>query len=538
MGNTVQEQFTLVVLETSDIHGNIVPIHYANNRPNDVGMAKIATLLKRERRMNEHIIMLDNGDLIQGTPLEYHHARIDNHPADPMVLTLNHLQYDAAVFGNHEFNYGQDVLQKAIQESKFPWLSANIVKSGTQEPYYGKPYLLKEFPNGIKVGVLGFTTQYIPNWENPHHIKGIEFLDAVETAKKWVPFLREQEQVDVVVVSYHGGFERDPETGEQTEQLTGENQAYQFCQEVPGIDVLLTGHQHRAIAGITINGVTIVQPSHQGRKLGKVTIVLNKQEGGWRIAEKRSELISVEGIAPDQAVLELTKAYEQATQVWLDQPIGKVNGDMMIEDPLEIQTKDNPLIEFLNKVQMEAANTSISNTALFDLEAPGFKRDVTMRDIVSNYIYPNTLRVIRITGQDIKDALEKSATYFAESQGGKIEVNPRFTTPKPQHYNYDMWEGIEYKMNISRPSGQRVVMLNYKGKPLDLAQEYDVVMNNYRAGGGGNYTMFQGKPAVREITTDMTELIANYFMQHQVVEATVNHNWEVIRDLERPLEGV
>ena len=151
-----------------------------------------------------------------------------------------------------------------------------------------------------------------------------------------------------------------------------------------------------------------------------------------------------------------------------------------------------------------------------------------MRAVVSNYIYPNTLKVIRITGQDMKDALEQSASYFEQYDGKEIKVNPSFITPKPQHYNYDMWEGIEYLIDISKPIGERIVKLEYKGKPVEPEKEYDVVMNNYRASGGGNYFMYQNKPVIKEIPTDISEIIANYILENKVVKATVNHNWKVI----------
>jgi 2',3'-cyclic-nucleotide 2'-phosphodiesterase/3'-nucleotidase len=205
-------------------------------------------------------------------------------------------------------------------------------------------------------------------------------------------------------------------------------------------------------------------------------------------------------------------------------------GDMVVTDPMRVRLKDSPLIEFINRVQMELSGALISNTALFDNSSPGFPANVTMRDIVSNYIYPNTLKVIRITGQDIKDALEQSASYFKTYTGGQVEVSDKFRTPKPQHYNYDMWEGITYRLNISRPVGERVVQLDYEGSPIDLSATFDVVLNNYRAGGGGNYTMFQGKPVVKDIPTDVAELLASYIMERGTIEAACNDNWEVVHD--------
>ncbi|KQX52055.1 2', 3'-cyclic nucleotide 2'-phosphodiesterase [Paenibacillus sp. Root444D2] len=506
----------------------MLPIHYANNQPNDVGLSKVAALIAAERKKEAHVIVIDNGDLIQGTPLAYHHARLNNGPIDPMVLGLNYAGYDAAVIGNHEFNYGLRVLRKAVQESMFPWLCANIVDAESGKPFLGKPYLIKELPDGVRIGILGLTTPYIPNWENPDHIEGLRFEDALESAKKWVKFLKENEQVDAVVVSYHGGFERHLTTGEPTEPLTGENQGYQLCMEVEGIDVLLTGHQHRSIAGAEINGVVIVQPGTAGVSLGKVELELSKIEGKWRIDAKKSELLSVANIEADQKLIELVSSYEAKTQEWLDQPIGKLSGDMLVKDPMQIRLKDNALIEFINRVQMELSGAAISNTALFDNVSPGFPADITMRDIVSNYIYPNTLKVIRISGQDIKDALEQSAEYFELTLSGEVQVSSKFREPKPSHYNYDMWEGITYTLNISRPIGMRVVQLEYEGKPLDLEASFDVVMNNYRAAGGGNYAMFQNKPVIKDIPTDVAELLAGYIMERGTIEATLNENWEVI----------
>ncbi|MCH1627805.1 bifunctional metallophosphatase/5'-nucleotidase [Ferdinandcohnia quinoae] len=516
----------LKIIMTSDMHGNVLPINYGNNEKQDLGLAKISTLIKNERKENDATIVIDNGDLIQGTPLTYHYVKYMNSLENPMIKILNTLHYDAAVLGNHEFNYGMDVLQSAVEQSNFPWLSGNILDVKDGEPYFGKPYIIK-LVDDIKIAILGMTTHYIPNWENPVHIEGLRFEDALETTKKWAGQIREIEKPDIFIVAYHGGFERDLVTGEETEKQTGENQAYQICQQVEGIDVLLTGHQHRSLQGI-VNGVAIVQPSFNGQVLGKITLILSKENEKWIIDEKRPELLNVRGIEPDSQVLELVREYEAETQKWLDKPIGKIEGDMTISDPMKIRLADNPLIEFINKVQMEAAGVDISNTALFNNISTGFCSNITMRDIVSNYIYPNILHVIRILGSDIKAALERSAGYFSLNDVGQVVVSQNFVEPKPQHYNYDMWEGIEYIIDIRKPVGGRVITLNYHGKPLDMDKEYDVVMNNYRAGGGGEYTMYQKKPLIKEIQIDMSELLASYILERKTIRATVNHNWKVI----------
>lgn len=518
----------LVILETSDVHGNIYPISYADNSYREAGLGKIAPLIRKERELCPNILLADNGDMIQGTPLLYYYARFDRHRPNPMAVLNNRLGYDCAVFGNHEFNFGRNVLEHAVRDAQFPWLAANILNTETGDPYFGKPYIVKKYQSGLRVALLGLITKYIPIWEKPENIVGMRFDDPVEAAKKWVPYLKDTEQSDIVIISYHGGFECDLKTGRPTEALTGENQGYQLCAEVPGFDVLLSGHQHRRIAGTEIHGVTVVQPGCNGAFLGKVTLNLKKSEARWVVDSKKSELLPVKGVAEDRELLRLTDDYERDAQDWLDRPLGRIAGDMLVHDPMEVRTHDHPLIEFINRMQMKASGADISSTALFNNESPGLPVNVSMRDIVSNYIYPNTLKVIRISGSDMLQALERSASYFKRSTGGPIEVSDAFTTPKPQHYNYDMWEGIEYVIDLSKPAGRRIVKLDYHGAPVKMDGQYDVVMNNYRSGGGGDYPMFRKKPVVKDVPVDVAEIIANEIIDKKVIKAEVNNNWKLI----------
>lgn len=521
-------QCEVIVLETSDLHGFLLPRSYSTRDEVGHGLARIASIVKEIRRDHPHTLLIDNGDCLQGTPLTYYHAKVNSEPANPVIACLNELGYDAAVLGNHEFNYGLPYLRAAMEESSFPWLSANTVDASTGKPMFGKPYMVRELSNGIRIGVLGLTTSYIPHWEQPQHIAGIRFEDPVETARKWIPIMKNEERIDVVIVSYHGGFERDLETGLPTEPLTGENVGYAICEQVDGIDVLLTGHQHRAVEDCKVNGVCVVQPANEGRFLGKVTLQIEKGVNGWTVTNSRSELIDAADYKPDEGIERIVRDVEELAQAWLDQPIGIVEGDMMILSHADVRLREHPLIEFINRVQMDVSGASISNTALFDNMSPGFGEQITMREIVANYVYPNTLKVIRISGRDIRDALEKSAEYFELDAQGDIIVSQSFLTPKPQHYNYDMWEGIDYVLDISQPIGQRVTKLERQGQPLREDDMFDVVMNNYRAGGGGNYTMFQGKHVVKDINTDMVELLADYIQKQERIEASVNSNWVVV----------
>nr|WP_246187675.1 bifunctional UDP-sugar hydrolase/5'-nucleotidase [Ornithinibacillus caprae] len=519
------DRTTVKIYYTSDVHGNAIPILYGTNEEAELGLAKYATVINEARKTHKHIIVIDNGDLIQGTPMMTHYVKEHMEKQNPMVGVMNKINIDAGVIGNHEFNFGKQILSDAVEQSEYPWLSANIIDKTTGEPFFGPPYLIKTLENGIKVAIVGVTTHYIPNWESPEHIKGLEFKDAFATLKSWVEYIHNNDHPDILIASYHGGLERDLETGEPTEELTGENQGYEMCEQIDGIDVLLTGHQHRTLTG-KINNVLVTQPGNNGKMYGEIDIILKKEEN-WVIVDKHAEIKSVEGEKPNPTIMQYMENIEESTQKWLDQPIGQIKGDMIITDPLQARIHKHPFIQLIQNVQMEASGVDISVTSLLNNDSRGFDSTVTMRDIVSNYMYPNTLVVLELTGSDIIAALEKSAEYFVMNNNGEIAVNPTYIEPKPQHYNYDMWEGIEYTINVSNPFGSRIENVSYKGEALQHNQTYHVVLNNYRASGGGNYDMFKHKPVVKEIQKDAVELIHAHFEKYKTIEPNVIENYQV-----------
>src|SRR5437762_9258356 len=237
------ERVHITILSTTDLHGNILPKDYYTDKPEGRGLAKIATLIGKVRKENPNLMLLDSGDTIQGTPLEFYHNKKHNQPPDPMMLIMNTLGYDAMAVGNHEYNFGLQVLEKARSEAKFPWLSANTYNKGTAKTHY-VPYIVKEIA-GVRIGVLGLTTPGIPNWDNPQNYEGLEFHEPLQEARKWVPILRTKERVDVVVVAMHMGLEEDLDTGViNPGQVTNENQALAIARSVPGINLILMGHTH------------------------------------------------------------------------------------------------------------------------------------------------------------------------------------------------------------------------------------------------------------------------------------------------------
>ena len=505
-----------------------MPIHYGTNKKEQIGLAKYATIVKEARIHKENLLLIDNGDLIQGTPMMTNYVKNYTDKENPMIGIMNQLNIDAGVLGNHEFNFGKTILSNAVQQANYPILSANIINKETGEPQYGPPYIIKTFADNIKAAIVGVTTHYVPNWESAEHIDGLEFADAFETLNKWVQHIRDNHLADIIIASYHGGFEADLDTGEPTEILTGENQGYQICQEIPGIDVLLTGHQHRELTGL-INDVLVIQPGNNGKLYGEVSLELSKVNERWMVVNKQAQLKTFEDVVSDADTISYLAPLEQATQEWLDQPIGFIKGDMTISDPLQARIAKHPFIQFIQDVQMEESGAAISVTSLLNNSSTGFKSTVTMRDIVSNYMYPNTLVVLELTGADIKAALEQTAQYFVLDETGEIIVNPAYVHPKPQHYNYDMWEGIEYTLHISKPFGERVGKLSFQGEPLDMNKTYQAVFNNYRASGGGDYTMFKGKKVIKDIQKDAVALIQTYFDKYHTIEARIVDNFRVVK---------
>lgn len=510
----------LTILSTSDTHGYLYATDFREtNQSLDFGLTKVVTKMKEiEKKAEIPVIKIDNGDFLQGSPFSYYLAK--NKEQGSMADVMNAVGYDCGVLGNHEFNYGVDYLEETIAKLDYPIVCANILKK-SGEFLTGHPYVILE-RTGVKIAVLGLTTQYIPHWEQPATVENLVFKSAVETAKEFVPKLRDL--ADIVVVSYHGGFEKDLVTGEATEVLTGENEGYDLLHEVSGIDVLLTGHQHRVISTVE-NNIPVTQPGDKGRYLAKVDVVLNEEK---QIESTSAELLTMDSYEEDKELVERFNPLLNNVQIWLDKQLGKVNGDMKITDPMVVRQKSHPYIEFIQDVQRDATGVAISGTALFDNNGKGFGETISMRDIVTNYIYPNTLAVLKVTGAELKSALERSASYFDLNDSEEIVVSREFLEPKVEHYNYDIYSGIDYTIDISKPKGERIVELLFEGKEIEANQSLEVVMNQYRAVGGGDYAMFGAEKIIKEVTVDMTELISGYLEKNPVIEPVQPTNFKLI----------
>ena len=540
--NSTSKRAHVVILSTTDMHGRIFPIDYYTNKYDNVGIAKVATLVKQARKDDPDLLLLDSGDTIQGTPLEYLHNKRNNTPTDPMMLTMNALQYDAMAVGNHEYNFGLKVLEKARSEAKFPWLSANTYDKGKELPHY-RPYIVKEV-QGVRIGILGLTTPGIPSWENPPNYEGLEFHESISEAKKGVHILRDVERVDVVVIAMHMGIEEDLRTGiPNPSSVPNENAAIAIARQVPGIDVILMGHTHRDVpslfvkcdviltterrvsAQVSYDGVLLTQANRWASHVARVDLYLDKgEDNSWRVVAKSARTIPVtEKTEVDPEIAKLGEPYDKETQDWLGREIGESSEELTARD---CRFHDSAIIDLIQRVQLEAGKADVSMAACFNPSARIPKGAVTVRDIAGMYEYENTLVTVELTGQQLKDALEHSTRYFKEYQPGK-SLNDLVDTRIPG-YNFDVAEGVTYDIDLTKPVGQRIVNLKFKGQPLSMTQKLKVVTNNYRVNGGGGFTMYKDAPVIYRSSAEVRELIIDWVEKNKTVPTQSTNNWRIV----------
>jgi 2',3'-cyclic-nucleotide 2'-phosphodiesterase/3'-nucleotidase len=517
------ERAHIVVLGTTDQHGNLFPVDYYTDKADNRGLAKIATLIKQVRKENKNVLLIDSGDTIQGTPLEYYHNKKNNTPPDPMMLAMNALAYDSMTVGNHEYNFGLKVLEKARSEAKFPWLSANTYDKGTSKTHY-QPYIVKEVA-GVRIAVLGLTTPGIPNWENAPNYAGLEFKEPLTEAKKWVPVLRGKERADVVVIAMHMGLEEDLRTGELNPgQVQNENEAIAIARQVPGVDLIFMGHTHRDVPSVVINGVQLLQANYWGHHLARTDLYLENDGVRWRVYARSARTIPVDDkVAADAELMKIGEPYDRETQAWLSRPIGESAADLTAT---EATFRDTAILDLVQKVQLEAGTADVSMVASFNEKARIAKGPVTVRDIAGLYIYENTLVVLEVTGQQVKDALEHSAKYFRPYEPGKSAGE--LVDENIPSYNFDIAEGVTYELNLAKPFGQRIENLQFRGKPLLPDQKLRLATNNYRVNGGGGYVMYKGAPVVSRSSQEIRELIIDWVERHKTIPTEPTNNWKIV----------
>ena len=491
---------TLNIYFTSDTHGYFAPVDYAAAALAPTGLANCAANFVRDGNS----LIIDGGDVLQGSPFTYWlQQRASKDGTFVPAKLMNLAGYQFVTLGNHDFNYGRKILERYLDGLDARCLCANV---------HGLPKVERTavvtLENGLRVGLTGVTTSFIPVWEKPEHLTGIKVTDAVDAAREALKELRAA-GAELTVCIYHGGFENDISTGRPLSDTT-ENQAWRMCQELD-FDVLLTGHQHMTLPAAHIRKTWTCQPPDKARSYIRMEVTV--RDDGSVSAE--SALRPAGDLTEPGMAAFLVKMHDTVSH-WLDLPVGSLDTALMPADHLFMAVHGSLIANFFNQVQLAASGADLSATCLGN-EVRGFKRSVSIRDIVATYIYPNTLSTIRVNREILRRALERSAEYFDLDESGTLRVSDSFLRPKEEHYNFDYIAGVEVDIDISRPRGQRVLSIRRHGKELPPDESLTLCLNNYRAAGSGGYEFYAECETLNDTPVEVVELIMDYITKHRKI---------------------
>ena len=514
------ERVTLTVLQTSDLHANVLPWNYARGEAADWGLARVATRVREIRKSSKHVLLLDGGDTIQGAPAGWLEARRPKGEPHFMAAAMSALRYDAMAVGNHEFNFGLEVLRRAQKDSSFPWLSANTRHAAGGGPAFAE-YVVKTL-GGVRVGVLGLTTPNIPGWEPEANRPGLEWENPVESAARLVPLLRQRERCDVVVVLFHSGLEIDPATGEAN-GTDYENHVVRLAKTVPGIDLILTGHSHRRLPLTRVHGVPVTQPGRWGEVLARVDLVVERAKGIARVVEARGELLPSDGtVSVDPEIAAIARPHHERALAYLDEPIATAAGPFPAD---RARLEDSALLDLINETQLAATGAQLSMTSLLPYRHDGWKeRPVTVRDVYSIYPFENQLVVVEVDGKRLRALLEHAASFYesAEWKDGRLLLTPR-AGMRP--YNFDVVQGVSYRIDPTAPAGRRVREVRYRGREVRDEDVFTLAVNSYRAQGAGGYAALRGTRVVRAYNDEIRDLLVERLRSAGTIHPVTDRNW-------------
>lgn len=519
LGGLQAQEMRLQVLSTTDLHGHVMPEDTYSLQPANLGWAKLATLIRKQKALNPATLLVDCGDTIQGEPLNYVRHRLRRDLPEPDVAVMNALGYAAMAVGNHEFDFGLDVLRECEKQAKFPWLCANAVNVADGQPAF-RPFL-KVKVGEVTVGILGLVTPWIPKWSEPESYKGLRFEDAVAAAKLWVPRLREKEKVDVVIVAMHSGL------GALPGAAGDENAALRLAEQVPGVDALLTGHTHRPIV-TRHKGIPILQAHMHGLALGVLDLVLRKEKGGWAVTSSEARLLKPEDATElDPEVLALTAELREGTRTYLDTFATTLSTDL---DLRFARMEDTPALQLLHRQMREATGAQLSAMAAFNTKLFIPKGPTSVRQWYALLPYENRLARIRLSGAQLKAYLEHAASYYNKAYEAEL------VSGKLGGWDFDTVEGVTYVLDLMRPAGQRVQNLRFQGQPVKPEQSFTLALTSYRLRGGGGYMDAIGWQGAPELVT--AEPHRNLFLDRILSSPTLNletvdHNWRTLPYLDR-----
>lgn len=530
------EDTRVTLLHTTDVHGSLLPFDDLLNQPAARGLARVSTLVQQVRGEGQAVMLLDNGDAIAGSPLVSVWRRGDRTRPEPVIAVMNAMGYDAMNVGNHEFDFGPAELESTRAAARFPFLAANIVHAGTGAAAFPGT-LVRELPNGVRVGIIGLCTPAVPQMGDSTTYAGLAFLSPTEVAARELQRLRERERCDIVVALAHMGLEKDLRSGAPRKgEPANENWGWRLAYEVPGLDAVILGHTHQSIPTGEVRGTLVTQAGSLAQSLGRLDFTLSRETtlSRWKLVKREARVLAVtDTVATDPQLAALLEPYAADTRTALDEVVAEAR--QPLSAPFGRFT-DNPLWRLVHQVQLDATGADVSLAALFDPTQRIAAGPVRVRDLMRLYPYDNTLTVAELTGAELKSTLEQSVRFFAPYtlEGGKSLVEPGMAG-----FNLDMAYGVEYEVDLTRPVGDRILSLTRGGKPVQRTDRIRVVVNSYRGAGGGDFEAIRWARKSRVVLRRMPDLIREYVQRTRVIDPRGEASWTLLPDYivtpERPL---
>ncbi len=519
-----QERVTLKVAATTDVHGRLRGWDYGSGRVDSTrGLTRAASIIDSLRRSaRNRVILVDAGDLLQGNAMTFVAGRVDSMAPHPVITAMNLMRYDAAAVGNHEFNYGLGLFDRAVAQARFPFLAANTRRLDGGRQYPGRTMVTRA---GVKVAIIGATTPGSMVWDRDN-LRGRLAVDDIVAALPAQVRAARAEGADVVIVVAHAGLNELTSYDTSATGLASENPMERVAKEVPGIDAIVIGHSHREMTDTTVNGVLLVQPKNWATSVAVATLELERRNGRWTLVSKRGETVQAAGWPEQRAVVRAVERAHQGAMRYATSAVGRTSLAWTSDSSRMV---DRPLTDLIQAVQRKESGAELSIASVFSTTARFEAGTITVERLVDLYPYENTLRALRLSGKQIRAFLEYTQRYWVVERGPDAQLRVR-NDPAIPGYNYDVLAGLDYTVDLGRPMGQRITRLERNGRPVADTDSFTVALNSYRASGGGGYDMLRGAPVVYEGGREIRELIIEEIKRRGSIEPSdvFVKNWEML----------